>query len=288
MNVTYGEGFAPAEKTMLEKVFVLEDKINELPQVDCPVRHYFAGGIYAREMTIPAGVVLTGAVHRHEHLCTVSQGRLMVSTDEGMKTVSAPYTIISKPGTKRVGYALETTVWTTYHLVGDETDLDKIMFEITESTNSQLIGGRDNVQLKNNLRLADQEDYQKFLDEYGFNEALVRQLVDNTDDRTEFPDEPLLVRFAPSDLHGTGTFACVDIPLGGKVVDIRIGDKRTPAGWLINHSCKANIVFTSSKDGGLVALAIKDIQSGDEITVDYRQAMSVNGAGFSPRERITK
>jgi hypothetical protein len=50
------------------KVEALEDEIAKLPQVDCPVRHYFAPGLYAREMTIPAGVTLTGAVHKTEHL----------------------------------------------------------------------------------------------------------------------------------------------------------------------------------------------------------------------------
>lgn len=137
----------------IDKVYALERQIQQLPQVDCPVRHYFVPGLYAREMTIPAGVVLTGAVHRHEHLCTISKGRIQVSIDDGMKEISAPCTLISKAGTKRVGYALEETVWTTYH-VTNETDLDKIMIEITESTTAELIGGTDNVQLQLN-RLAE-------------------------------------------------------------------------------------------------------------------------------------
>jgi hypothetical protein len=28
------------------------------------VRHYFAPGLYAREMTIPKGVTVTGSVHK--------------------------------------------------------------------------------------------------------------------------------------------------------------------------------------------------------------------------------
>lgn len=132
-----------------ESILALEREIQKLPQADCPVRHYFAPGMYAREMTVPAGVVVTGAVHRHEHLCTVSKGRIAVSTDEGIREISAPCTIVSKAGTKRVGYAIEETVWTTYHAT-TETDLDKIMIEITESTNAELLGGEDNVQLRLN------------------------------------------------------------------------------------------------------------------------------------------
>jgi hypothetical protein len=144
----------PHAEVGLEKICQLESEIQKLPQVDCPVRHYFAPGMAAREMTIPAGVVLTGAVHRHEHLCTISKGRILVSTDDGMKELAAPCTIISKPGAKRVGYAIEETVWTTYHAT-DTTDVDALIEEITESTQAQLLGGVDNVQLQLN-RLADQ------------------------------------------------------------------------------------------------------------------------------------
>jgi len=277
-----------ANDVSLGKIYAIENELNTMPQAHCPVRHYFAGGIYAREMTIPGGVVLTGAVHRHEHLCTISQGTIMVSTDDGMKTLSAPHTIISKPGTKRVGYALETTVWTTYHLVGDERDLDKLMFEITESTNAQLMGGCENVQTQNGLAIADRADYQKFLDEYDLTQEVVNHLVENKGDRIEMPEEVTSVTFGPSKIHGTGAFSTLNIEMGSCVVPIRIKDKRTPAGWLINHSCRPNVAYVCLDDKSLMAVALKEIKVGDEICVDYRQAMSVNGAGFAPTERITE
>src|SRR5207244_83087 len=70
---------------------------------------------YAREILIRAGTVLTGKVHSTEHLNIVSQGRIIVWTEDGMKEVAAPCTLVSRPGTKRVGFALEDTVWTTIH-----------------------------------------------------------------------------------------------------------------------------------------------------------------------------
>ncbi|MCA8087501.1 hypothetical protein [Burkholderia cenocepacia] len=135
-------------RDMRARVEALESQIEKLPQAECPVRHIFAPGIYAREMTIPAGVVLTGAVHRTEHLNIVSKGRITVSTDDGMKEVRAPFAFVSKPGTKRVGYAHEETVWTTIHAT-TTTDLDQLVEELTESTAQQLLGGNDNVQLLN-------------------------------------------------------------------------------------------------------------------------------------------
>lgn len=131
-----------------EKILAIEAEMAKLPQVDCPVRHHFAPGIYAREMTIPKGVTLTGAVHKTEHLNIVSKGRIAVSTDDGIREVSAPFTFVSKPGTKRIGHAIEETVWTTIHAT-DETDIDKLVEELTESKASELLGGPDNVQLRN-------------------------------------------------------------------------------------------------------------------------------------------
>ncbi len=139
---------AKATDPLREKILAIEAEMAKLPQVDCPVRHHFAPGIYAREMTIPKGVTLTGAVHKTEHLNIVSKGRIAVSTDDGIREVSAPFTFVSKPGTKRIGHAIEETVWTTIHAT-DETDIDKLVEELTESKASELLGGPDNVQLRN-------------------------------------------------------------------------------------------------------------------------------------------
>jgi hypothetical protein len=133
-------------RPMRERVYALEAQIEKLPQVHCPVRHHFAPGIYAREMTIPAGVVATGAVHKTEHLTIISKGRLHITTDEGMCEFVAPATFVSKAGTKRAAYAVEETVLTTIHAT-DGTDLDRLVEELTESTNTQLLGGRENKQL---------------------------------------------------------------------------------------------------------------------------------------------
>ena len=94
-----------------------------------PVRHVFAPGTYAREMTIPEGEVIIGKIHRHAHVNVISAGRVQVLSEFGMEYREAPCTFVSQPGIKRVVYALETTVWTTIHIT-DETDLDKIEAEV--------------------------------------------------------------------------------------------------------------------------------------------------------------
>lgn len=149
MKVTYGPGFevAPAA-TQREKAERLERAMLALPQADCPVRHYFAPGLYAREMTIPQGVTVTGAVHKTEHLIVVSMGLLRVSTEGGWRDVAAGETIVCKPGMKNAVHALEASRWTNFLPNPDNcTDTDRLTELFTESKASELLGGTDNKQL---------------------------------------------------------------------------------------------------------------------------------------------
>lgn len=128
-----------AEMSMRQKVFSIEDRIREeLTPVECPVTHHFSKGIYAREMFIPKGTVLTGKIHKHQNLNIMSQGELSVLTEDGIKRVKAPFTVVSPPGTKRVAYAHEDTVWTTIHPT-DETDVDKIEAEFIAQTDQEYL-----------------------------------------------------------------------------------------------------------------------------------------------------
>lgn len=104
---------------------------------DCPVRHIFAPGAYAREMTIPKGVVIIGKIHRHAHLNFISAGKVRVVTETGSLIITAPHTFVSEVGTKRVVYAMEETIWTTVHIT-NETDLDKIEEQVIAKSYEEL------------------------------------------------------------------------------------------------------------------------------------------------------
>ena len=112
-------------KTAREKARNLEATMREMPQADIPIRHIFAPGIYAREMTMPQGSLVVGKLHKHECMHTISKGRVIVQTDEGLVDMVAPHTFVSKRGAKRVIMAVEETVWTMYHPT-NETALDTI------------------------------------------------------------------------------------------------------------------------------------------------------------------
>ena len=96
-------------------IVALEQQILECVQADMPLEHIFADGLYARQLTIPKNCVLTGAIHKREHINIVLKGEITVATDEGVRRIRAPAVIVSKPGTKRAGFAHEETIWLTVH-----------------------------------------------------------------------------------------------------------------------------------------------------------------------------
>jgi hypothetical protein len=96
-------------------IYRLEAELLKLPQVDMPVDHDFCNGLYARTMHIPAGTILTGAVHREESFFLVRKGELIVSTDDGPLTLRSGDMSVSKIGTKRAGITLTDVEVTTFH-----------------------------------------------------------------------------------------------------------------------------------------------------------------------------
>jgi hypothetical protein len=121
MNLALQDGIVKAQDLMLQ-----------MPQAETIVTDHFADGLYARELFIPAGVCLVGALHKTNHIFTVSQGECYAVTHEGKERIVAPYTGQTRPGMKRVIYAVTDTVWTTYHPT-DEINPEKIAEQILET-----------------------------------------------------------------------------------------------------------------------------------------------------------
>lgn len=88
--------------------------------------HFFASGVYARQMTIPAGALVVGKLHKTEHLSVLLSGSVQITTESGTQKHHAPKVMVAPPGTKRVALALTDCIWLTFHAVGEERDLEKI------------------------------------------------------------------------------------------------------------------------------------------------------------------
>lgn len=111
--------------TPLSKVYALEALMKLQEQVECKVIHHFSKGVYARELHIPAGTILTGEIHKFENLNILSKGKIQVLISDIIQEVEAPFTVVSPPGTKRIARALTDCVWTTIHGT-NEIDLNII------------------------------------------------------------------------------------------------------------------------------------------------------------------
>lgn len=137
-----------------QKAERLQEALKSVPQVDCPVRWYFADKMVAREIHIPAGTVIVGAVHRIQNMANLSHGRLLIATDGEAKEICAPFQMLIEPGTKTAVTAIEDCVWTNYlPNPTNETDLDKLVEMFTESKACELLGGSQNAQLLANKSL---------------------------------------------------------------------------------------------------------------------------------------
>lgn len=95
--------------------------------IHCPLEHSFSDGIYVRQISIPAGTLLTGKIHKHDHPNFLLKGEVIVVTEDGEETLIAPRAMMSKAGTKRALYAVTDLVWTTIHHNPTNTqDLDEL------------------------------------------------------------------------------------------------------------------------------------------------------------------
>lgn len=131
---------SPPTPDLRERIVALEDEMLKMPQVEIKTTHHFAPGIYMREIFIPKGVLLTGKIHKTEHLNILSQGRLSVLTEGGIETLVASTVVKSQPGIKRAGYAYEDSVWiTVHHNPENEQDLLKLEDIFTASTFEELL-----------------------------------------------------------------------------------------------------------------------------------------------------
>ena len=108
-----------------DSIYKLQDIIKDMPQVTGETRHHFSDGMYARELFIPAGTVVVGALHKSQHLYMVVKGECKVSSQYETVKIEAPYMGETIPGTKRVIYAETDCVWIGFFPT-QLTDIDEI------------------------------------------------------------------------------------------------------------------------------------------------------------------
>lgn len=105
-----------------EQILALQDAM--VPhQCELPVpTHFFAPGMYLRELTVPAGMLIVGKIHKHAHFLIVTKGKAEVISEFGRVIVEPGHVSVSRPGSKRVVLALEDTQFLTVHVNSSDTE----------------------------------------------------------------------------------------------------------------------------------------------------------------------
>lgn len=109
----------------------MEDGLRETEQVEVPIWHEFADGIYYRKILLPAGVCLTGRVHKQNDLQIMYYGDITVITPDASVRLTGPNSMTSKAGVKPFAIVHEETLWSTVHHthLTDLREIEKAIFE---------------------------------------------------------------------------------------------------------------------------------------------------------------
>ena len=115
----------------------------------CPLTHTFADGIYVRQIEIPAGMLIVGKIHKHEHPNFLLKGEVLVVTEDGEEYLEAPCSMISSAGTKRALYSITDLVWTTIHHnptnTQDIKELEDIVIAKSYDEFDRFVGSKNNL-----------------------------------------------------------------------------------------------------------------------------------------------
>lgn len=241
-------------------------------QVECPVIHRYGPGVYIRELKIPAGTLAVGHHQNFEHTNIMLKGRVTMLHDDGSTTeLVAPALFIGKPG-RKIGYIHEDMVWLNVYAT---TEQDVTKLEDMFITKSEYFGQHYEGKIALLMNEVDQSDYRKAMQEIG----AVDDALQVSDDVSELPGGGYKIKVAPSRIEGKGLFATASIESGESIAPARIYGKQTIAGRYTNHSASPNAKLVRVGDDAYL-VATKHIngcrggEDGEEITVDYRQALS--------------
>ena len=243
--------------------------------------HRFAPGLYARELTMPAGHVAIGHIHKTEHLNVMLKGRVTVLNPDGTTAeLKAPLVFVGKAGQK-IGFIHEETVWLNV-FASDERDVEKLEGIFLEK-NDVLDAHKKAEFLKANAaHETDRADFEKAVAELGYTPERVRQESEIEHDLIPMPygtDCRFYVTDSP--IEGRGVFATDNFAVSQIIGVANLDGKRTPLGRFTNHSANPNAIMFKTSDGKILLVAICKINGsrggclGDEITIDYRQAFAV-------------
>lgn len=129
-----------------EEIDVLELKLKEIGEDNCPLIHRFTPGLYSRTIYMEKDMLIVSKIHKTEHQFVVLQGIASVWTEEeGWIVIEAPYSGITKPGTRRVLAIAADCIWQTFHptTVVPEGDSQEEILKAVDKVEDMIIEKRE-------------------------------------------------------------------------------------------------------------------------------------------------
>lgn len=117
-----------------DRIMQLQDAMFSLPDAmgmteinEGNIQHFFATGVYGRELFIPKGRVIVSKIHRAKTFNVIASGVIsVICPTNGFKTYEGPFCFVSEPFTKRIVIAHEDTLWITSHGYTGSEDLNEV------------------------------------------------------------------------------------------------------------------------------------------------------------------
>jgi hypothetical protein len=110
----------------------LASEVAQLPQLEPVIDHSFAPGVYIRSCIVPAGAVVVGKKHLHDHVSFVD-GDITVYSKDGHTRITGARMLYATAGVQRAVYAHADTIWRTVHAnPTDERDLGRLEAALIE------------------------------------------------------------------------------------------------------------------------------------------------------------
>lgn len=266
-----------------ELVDYVTRKVMALPQADAPVAHYFAPGLYIREVTFPAGIFAIGHKQRFDQFNVFLQGKIaMVGKNGKLKELKAPMVFVAPAGQK-MGYVIETATWLNiYSNPDDETDID--VLENRYLDKSGPFEEREDIEKQKRYQQREPDRVDFSSEDSNKNGDLEKLDFFDPDTKkskkSQFVDLPpglaTVLQIRKSDIEGYGVFASWPFDAGMPIGPYRIDGQYTKLAKFLNHAKDPNSKLIELENGDVMVMAVRFINGckggdqGEELTINYR------------------
>ncbi len=250
--------------SLRDRIAVFEAHNKKQPQLNLPVKHKFISGLYRREITFPKDMIATGKVHKLPHMDEMITGEMIVVTEDGIKHLVAPCSLITLVGSKKFGVALKETTWVSFHPTSCTTVKD-VEAEIMCEDWAEIELSAEYSDITDIIKSRD--DFSLAIKELGHTRKQLREEAESDNNRLYTINSSLYV--STSNIEGKGVFANRAVTKGEQFLSVTSTGCRTDLCRYVNHSGKPN-TKPYVCDHSVYLVAIRDIDKDEELTVNYR------------------